>query len=90
MPVSIAELVIPLIAVIFVSGIGLAGFKSWLTYRARKTGSIDSADVEHLVEAVDNLRQQAEVFREEFSELHERMEFTERMLSRGRAGDSEN
>ena len=83
MPVEIAELVVPLIAVILLGGMGLAGFKSWLTYRARKMGSIDSADVEQLAEAVDNLRQQAELMREDFSELNERVEFTERMLSRG-------
>lgn len=83
MPVEIAELVVPLIGIILVGGMGLAGFKSWLAYRAHKTGSIDSADVEHLIEAVDNLRQQAELMREDFSELYERVEFTERMLSRG-------
>lgn len=88
MPVEITEHLIPLIIFyIFLGGMGLAGFKSWLNYRARKTGSIDPADVEHLTEAVDNLRQQAELLRGEFSELYERVEFTERMLSRGRTED---
>ncbi len=39
-------------------------------------------DVEHLADGVDNLRAEVELLRNEFHELNERMDFTERLLER--------
>jgi predicted nuclease with TOPRIM domain len=40
---------------------------------------------ERLVEAVTSLRDEVRMLREEFGELYERVEFAERLLTRGRA-----
>ncbi len=39
-------------------------------------------DVEQLADGVDNLRAEVELLRNEFHELNERMDFTERLLER--------
>ena len=44
-------------------------------------------EVEHLADAVDNLRAELGLLRDEFVEINERMDFTERLLERPKTED---
>ncbi len=44
-------------------------------------------EAEYLADAVDNLRTEVELLREEFLKLDERMDFTERLLERPKTGE---
>ena len=49
--------------------------------RTRLSGTAQQ-DVERLADAVDAVRDEVRILREDFLELHERVEFTERLLER--------
>ena len=50
-----------------------------------RLGGSSQQEVEHLADAVDNLRSEVELLRTEFVEINERMDFTERLLERPKA-----
>ncbi len=52
------------------------------TFRMRET---PAGENERLTEAVEQLQDEVRLMREEFVDLHDRVDFTERMLSEGRA-----
>ena len=58
-------------------GVGLVGLKIWTSHKL-KMREMPDGDNERLTEAVQQLS-------DEVAELHERMEFTERMLSEVRS-----
>lgn len=63
----------------------LIGFRMFLNYRAKRlTGG--RADGETL-EALEAMRRELEGVRVEVGDLHERMDFAERLLTRGRSDD---
>jgi predicted nuclease with TOPRIM domain len=72
MPPELAESIGPVLAILGVGSMILVGMK--LRYSQ-----------ERLVEAVTSLRDEVRMLREEFGELYERVEFAERLLTRGRA-----
>ena len=51
-------------------------------FRMRET---PAGEHERLTEAVEQLQDEVRLMREEFVDLHDRVDFTERMLSEGRA-----
>ncbi len=51
-------------------------------FRMRET---PAGENERLTEAVEQLQDEVRLMREEFVDLHDRVDFTERMLSEGRA-----
>ena len=71
-------IIIPILAV--VGSFVLIGFKGWANHDL-KTREMTSGDNEHLTEAVQQLHDEVGSMREEFAELNERVDFTERMLS---------
>ena len=88
---SVVELLILLAAV---GGSGaMVGFLGWLLHRVKRLESVsraDNADVERVMEQVDALREQLMTVHDEMGELNERVDFAERLLTRGRAGDDAN
>ena len=54
-------------------------------FRMRET---PAGENERLTEAVEQLTDEVRLMREEFADLDERVDFTERMLSRGRSRDA--
>ena len=58
----------------------LIGFKGWANHQLRMRET-SGGDNERLTEAVQQLHDEVSSMREEFAELHERVDFTERMLS---------
>ncbi len=85
------ELIEALGVIVAITSIGtmiLIGMKMRLNARLHASSNQnhdekDREEVERLGEAVDNLHDQLRLMRDEFSELHERVDFAERLLSRG-------
>ncbi len=83
MPPQIID-VIPAVMVLTTLGtIFLVGMKMRLSAKLQLQKGSKSEDVERLADAVDGLHEEVRMLREEYTELHERMDFAERMLSTG-------
>ena len=84
MPPQIID-VIPAVMVLTTLGtIFLIGMKMRLSAKVQLQQGSKSEDVERLADAVDGLHEEVRMLREEYTELHERMDFAERMLSTGK------
>ncbi|UCG86354.1 MAG: hypothetical protein JSW71_21030 [Gemmatimonadota bacterium] len=88
MPVALMESIAPLIALFGLGTFTLIGMKMWLKARTDRLSSPDRGEVERLSDAVENLRDQVQLLREDFGELHERVDFAERLLARARAHEA--
>ncbi len=86
MDLAVLDLLAPLFVFVGLTGAVLVGMKMRYTHiqRTRLSGSAHQ-DVERLAEAVDTMRDEVRVLRDGFLELHERVEFTERLLERPKA-----
>ena len=73
---------IPILGVL--GGCGLLGLKIWSNYKL-KMRETPGGDNERLAEAVHQLHDEVGSMREDMAELHERMDFTERVLSEVRS-----
>jgi hypothetical protein len=83
-----------LIALFGMAGFSLTGLKMFLNYRAKRLelsgGSADTRRLEELVgELRDEVRLEARYLRAEITDLQERMDFAERLLTRGQSGGEE-
>ena len=73
---------IPIVAV--GGGLAIAGMKMWFNHQL-KMRETPGGDNERLIEAVQQLQDEFGSMREDFAELQERVDFTERVLSEVRA-----
>ncbi len=94
MPPEMLEVVAPMLAIVSVGTMILIGMKMRLTARLHESSNRnrvekDREEVERLTDAVDALHEQVRVMRDEFADLHERVDFAERLLSRGEISPSE-
>lgn len=88
MPPEILEPIAAVTTLVALGGLVLVGMKMRYTHLQRtRLGSITPEDVERLGKDVDALRQELQLVREEVLELNDRVEFTERLLERPKAGD---
>jgi hypothetical protein len=88
MPPEILEPIAAVTTLVALGGLVLVGMKMRYTHLQRtRLGSIAPEDVERLGKDVDALRQELQHVREEVLELNDRVEFTERLLERPKAGD---
>jgi predicted nuclease with TOPRIM domain len=86
MPPELAESIGPVLAILGVGSMILVGMKLRYSHlRESRLGGGVKEERERLVEAVTSLRDEVRMLREEFGELYERVEFAERLLTRGRA-----
>ena len=83
MPPEILEFIAPLTIITTVGTLFLIGMKMRLSAKVQLQDGSKSEDVERLADAVDGLHEEIRMLREEYTELHERMDFAERMLSTG-------
>ena len=83
MPPEILEFIAPLTIITTVGTMFLIGMKMRLSAKVQLLEGSKSEDVERLADAVDGLHEEVRMLREEYSELHERMDFAERRLSTG-------
>jgi hypothetical protein len=72
---------IRLAGIVSLGAFAALGMKLWLEHRDRRANRISLDDFERLAEAIDNLQEETAIIREELQELHERVDFAERMLS---------
>jgi hypothetical protein len=82
----LAEAIAPFLAIFGVGTMVLIGMKLRYNYKARiaeQTGS--SGDVDRIANAVGDLIDEVQSLRDGLADLNERMEFTERLLTQGRA-----
>lgn len=77
------EMLMVLLGFLAAGGFTLTALRMLLTHRARKLGAAREADP-LLSATVDELRQDLDAVRGDLSDLHERMDFAERLLTRAR------
>ena len=63
----------------------LVGLKMRFDHKFRMRERPGGEDTERLTEAVEQLHDEVRLMREEFADLQERVDFTERVLSQGKA-----
>lgn len=89
MPPQIVDAIAPLVALLGLGTFSLIGLRMFLGYKARRlelsSGRGDAGRVDELVE---ELRNEVQALRGDLGELHERMDFAERMLTRGQEAES--
>jgi len=78
------EPVFALIALLAICGVGLVGLRMLLNYRIKRLQAQGGGDApRELVEGLVELKEQMYQIRGDVADLQERMEFTERVLTRG-------
>jgi cell division protein FtsB len=83
---AVAEVLGPVLALTGMGAMILIGMKMRYTHlRDTKLAKGAGREVEQLADAVDSLRDEVRELREGMVDLHERVEFAERVLTRGRA-----
>ncbi len=68
----------------------LIGIKMRYTHlRQTRHGQIGQEELDRLAEDVERLRDEVRVLRDEFVDVYERLEFAERVLTRGKAPEGD-
>ena len=77
------EEVAVLLAMLLLGGFTLTGLRMWLNYRTeRLKAQAHAPDADRVLDAVDGLRDELTVLRQDILELSERVDFAERLLAR--------
>jgi hypothetical protein len=84
MPFEVIETIGRLGGLIIIGGMGLIGVRLWLGYKRERLRDGRPQDVERLSDAVEALHDQVHSLRDELGEVHERLDFAERLLTSGR------
>ncbi|NIM49899.1 MAG: hypothetical protein GTN62_06390 [Gemmatimonadales bacterium] len=79
--------IMPLAAIALLCATGLACFRMWIAGRTRRHHEVQGEKVERLADAVDGLYEQMGEMRDSIAELHERVDFAERLLTKGNQRD---
>ena len=86
MPPDLIEGVIAVVGFLCFGGVVLIGMKMRYSHvQQMKSGAAPAEDTQRLEEEVATLRDEVHGMREGFAELYERVEFAERLLTKGRA-----
>jgi len=88
MPVAIAEAIAAVLAITAVGSMILAGFRMRMGHRERMAQMEVGVQDNGMHEVLETLRHQVETLSEDLTELNERMDFTERLLTQGRQADA--
>ena len=94
MPPELIEVFAPVVVILSIGTMVLVGMKMRLTARMHESSNRnrvekDGEEVERLTDAIDTLHEQVRLMRDEFTDLHDRVDFAERLLSRGEIRSSE-
>jgi hypothetical protein len=84
MPDQIVEAIAPLFAFFGLGTFTLIGMRMWLNAKAQRQRSVPPEQLDRLLEVVDRMDEEVRRLGEELSELHERVDFTERVLTEGK------
>ncbi len=88
MPTELIEVIAPVMVLTTIGTIFLIGMKMRFNHKFRMRERPGGEDTERLTEAVEQLHDEMRLMREEFADLDERVDFTERMLSQGKSRDA--
>jgi hypothetical protein len=80
---QIAEAIAPLIALLGIGTFTLLGLRMYLGYRTKRLELSAGQPSAHLEEAIEELRHEVQGLRGDVGELQERVDFAERLLTRG-------
>ena len=86
-PEVIIEAIGPLLAVISIGTMALIGMKMRLNAKAKLQQGSKAEDLDQLTDAVEGLTEEIRLLRDEYGELHDRVDFAERLLARGKSPD---
>jgi hypothetical protein len=80
------DLFAPLLALVGLGTFSLIGLRMLLNYRVKRLQAQGGGGAQHreLAEGLAELRDQVYLLRGDVADLHERVDFTERVLARGR------
>jgi hypothetical protein len=82
------DAVFAMIALLMASGVGLISLRMFLNYRIKRFQAQGSGERPRaLDEGLAELKEQMYLLRGDVADLQERMEFTERVLTRGQGGE---
>jgi hypothetical protein len=81
------DTIAPLIALVGLGVFTLAGMRMFLAYRIRRFEAQRRGHPHELEESITELRDQVHLLRNDVVELQERMDFTERVLTRGQGNE---
>ena len=81
------DTIAPLIALVGLGVFTLAGMRMFLAYRIRRFEAQGRGHPHELEESITELRDQVHLLRNDVVELQERMDFTERVLTRGQGNE---
>ena len=86
---SVVEIIGPVVALVSMGTIVLIGIKMRYSHLQRmRLGGSSQEDIDRVVDAVDHMRGEVRLMREEVLSLNERVEFTERLLERPRGAEA--
>lgn len=84
MPIAdLMEFVAPLFALIALGTMVLIGMKMRLNAKVASRAEVEPSALDRLTDVVENLHEDVRLLRDEVTELQDRVDFTERMLSSG-------
>ncbi|UCF41242.1 MAG: hypothetical protein JSW43_02605 [Gemmatimonadota bacterium] len=81
---EVAMFLFGVVSVAMVGGFGLVGFRMWLKASSKRQGDIGQDHLERLSDAMEGMHAQLRQLHDSVSELHERMDFAERLLTKGK------
>ncbi len=87
MPPEIIEFIAPLIGVTSVGIMILIGMKMRLSAKVKLQQGSKGEELDRLTDAVEGLVEEMRILRDEYGELHDRVDFAERLLTRGKSPD---
>ncbi len=82
-PDVMIEAIGPLIAVISIGTMTLIGMKMRLNAKAKLQQGSKAEDLDQLTDVAEGLTEEIRLLRDEYGELHDRVDFAERLLARG-------
>jgi len=90
MPPGLADAIGPVFAILGIGSMILIGMKIRYNHvRQTRFGQGAQEDVDRLAEDVATLHDEVRLLRQDFAELYERIEFAERLLTRGQGQDAD-
>jgi len=66
-----------------ITGSGLLAWRMWLRSKTERLRLGGGDELEQITEALDTLHERMQLMQEEIGELHERVDFAERLLAKG-------
>jgi PleD family two-component response regulator len=78
------EIAFPILCAAIIGSSGLTGVLVWLAMRTGRRGELGRDETERLREALESVNERLFELRDSVTELHERMDFAERLLTKGK------